>query len=673
MSIPARCIGAASTVVVVALAFAGPAGAFAQSLARDLRTSAAAGAGTGVIRGRVVAATTHDPLRNARVLVTGDRDFPPVVTDAEGRFAIGNLPAGEFRVAASKAGFAAAAAGARGPGGRGRAIVLAAGQLVDAVVIELRRGAAISGIVLDTAGEPVAGASVMVERAGPTESTPAPPRVGLTDERGQYRVGSLSEGRVLVSVFSSPRDVVMLPNGAGMMTTGPGGLGDRVYYPGSGRSEPLTLAPGDEKRAVDFTVAARRMAPPRPEAPRDRTTIAGRVVGVDGRPIAGAQVVLAPLDGVRTTTQVGISDADGVYRLILPLGLGGVFRIVAHRDTYLPAAYGQRGPTDAGDDVAVSPGASIANLDITLLRPAIIAGTVFDENGDPIEGAVVRAFTMQTVGGRRRLAGARSDARPTDDLGRYRLSGLAPGQYLIAAFVGQITGTDVSVSLPGYTTTFFPGTPDAAESQPVAVGPAQELSDVDVSLKHVKTARVAGRALDAAGEPIGGGIALMPSRRSGVLLPATFGARIDRDGRFEFSNVAAGEYVLQASRHRQAAWNEGESTSMFVTVTGDDVSDLELRTSRGSTITGRIVVDGSSVNPRDLEISPIPADPDLVPTFAGPTARALIDDQLRFELAGLQGPRRLRVLRLPAGFALEAIRCNGVDISDAVLPLGTPA
>jgi protocatechuate 3,4-dioxygenase beta subunit len=623
----------------------------------------------------VLAAASRDPIRNARVVASGDQDSPPVLTDGDGRFAITGLPAGEFRVAATKAGFAEAAASAPSPGARGRALVLAAGQTVENVVIELPRGAAISGTVVDAAGEPVAGASVIVERAGPTEGAARPPRVGITDDLGQYRVGSLIEGRILVSVFAAARNVVMLPNGAGISATGSGNTnGERLYYPGSGRpsqAEPITLTAGDEKRGVDFTVPAPRPPPPRPEPPRDRAIVSGRIVGSEGRAIAGAQVVLTPTVFGQVTTQFDVSDADGFYRFTLPPRRGATVRISARQTAYLPGAYGQRGPTDAGDEVVVAPDASQTNLDITLIRPATIAGTVFDEAGDPIEGAIVRAFALETIGGQRRLVGARGASPPTDDLGRYRVSGLAPGHYLIAAFVGQITGTEVSVSLPGYATTYFPGTGDAAEGQPIALGPAQQ-ADADFSLVRVKTARVAGRALDAAGDPITGGIALLPSRRSRTILPATFGARIDPDGSFEFSNVAPGEYVLQVSRHRQGGWNEGESASLLVAVNGDDVTDLELRTSRGSTLTGRIVVDAGSVKPRDLEISPIAADPDLVPTFAGPAARASIDDQLRFELAGLRGPRRLRVLRLPPGFALEAIRHDGIDITDEVVTFGKP-
>ena len=260
---------------------------------------------------------------------------------------------------------------------------------------------------------------------------------------------------------------------------------------------------------------------------------------------------------------------------------------------------------------------------------------------------------------------------PTDDLGRYRIRGLPPGDYLLAAIVGQITGIEISADLPGYATTFFPGTAAVAEGQIVSVGAAPDVNGVDFSLVRTKTARVSGRAFDAAGDPITGGIALMPSFRSARVLPTTIGARIEGDGRFEFSNVAPGEYVLQAQRHRNGKWNEGESWTQFVTIVDADVTDLEIRTMPGSRISGRIVIDGGgAIKPSQVELSPMPVDPDLAPRFFGPPAVALVGDDLTFELAGLRGPRRLQLLRAPPGFALDAVRLDGADITDAVLPFG---
>jgi hypothetical protein len=48
-----------------------------------------------------------------------------------------------------------------------------------------------------------------------------------------------------------------------------------------------------------------------------------------------------------------------------------------------------------------------------------------------------------------------------------------------------------------------------------------------------------------------------------------------------FPTSRRARYVLQASRHRSARWNEGESSTQFVTVNGVDVADLAIRTATG--------------------------------------------------------------------------------------------
>src|SRR6266550_2660568 len=90
-------------------------------------------AATGTIRGRVVAAASGDPIRNARVSITDDHEHPPLLTDADGRFVFLALPAGTFTLSVSKAGFAKTTFGARTPGEAGVPIGVANGAGVDDV------------------------------------------------------------------------------------------------------------------------------------------------------------------------------------------------------------------------------------------------------------------------------------------------------------------------------------------------------------------------------------------------------------------------------------------------------------------------------------------------------------------------------------------------------------
>src|SRR5204863_848426 len=78
---------------------------FAQQAPRD--TTSLKSVGTARIRGRVVAADTGAPLRNARVAIAPDADSSsPAFTDDQGRFTFAGLPAGFYTLTATKSGYA---------------------------------------------------------------------------------------------------------------------------------------------------------------------------------------------------------------------------------------------------------------------------------------------------------------------------------------------------------------------------------------------------------------------------------------------------------------------------------------------------------------------------------------------------------------------------------------
>jgi len=100
----------ALALVLASAAIAGaqpPPGPPGSAPARDNRQPPAR-AGSAIVRGRVVAVDTGRPLRRARVLLTSavlGRNGRTASTDADGRYEIGDLPAGRYVVRASRSGY----------------------------------------------------------------------------------------------------------------------------------------------------------------------------------------------------------------------------------------------------------------------------------------------------------------------------------------------------------------------------------------------------------------------------------------------------------------------------------------------------------------------------------------------------------------------------------------
>jgi hypothetical protein len=107
-----------------------------------------------------------------------------------------------------------------------------------------------------------------------------------------------------------------------------------------------------------------------------------------------------------------------------------------------------------------------------------------DEDGEPVQGAQVTALRSTFGNGQRELAHA-GEAR-TNDLGEYRIYGLAPGQYIVEA-LKQPRLFAVLKPEQGYVPIYYPWVSDAARAAPIAVPAGDELSFADITLQTTQT------------------------------------------------------------------------------------------------------------------------------------------------------------------------------------------
>src|SRR5437762_4194628 len=333
-------------------------------------------------------------------------------------------------------------------------------------------------------------------------------------------------------------------------------------------------------------------------------SIRGRVMRDDGQPLARAVVSLVIEDvvnGVRTTAR---TDETGGY--VLTKLEAGEYRVSAAKTGYSTREFGQRHAFEHGDVIVLSARERRDHVDIALSRSAAVEGRIVDENNEPIDRTTMSALQVRYKGGRRQLVAVPGVLpRRTNELGRYRVYGLPPGDYFISAEAAARGDNEPAE----YATTYFPGAALPEAARVVRVG-FEDVAGVDFALAPVTTCRITGRTITSAGVPCQGGIQMRPSRRSGAIAADEVGARSLPDGSFEFTNVAPGEYVLYAFSSVEVAWR-------YVTVAGTDVSGVEMQTMPGSHITGRVTFEGPDVPaPQDIGLTPVPANPDFAP-FVG--------------------------------------------------------
>ena len=334
------------------------------------------------------------------------------------------------------------------------------------------------------------------------------------------------------------------------------------------------------------------------------TDQAGRITGrvtVAGAntPVSGARVILLPT--ARPTGPMGpppqaITDQDGRYTFekVAP----GTYRLDAQRTGFAPLSAPAR-PRAVGT-VEVAAGQSIA-VNLELQRGAVIAGRVLDPRGEPLTDARImvlrRVPAPATTGMPSRLMPAPGQGQQTNDLGEFRVSGLPPGEYYVAAiprpammFGGPRASTTPVPQGPRTTTatTYYPGTSDQAAAQPIAVAAGAEVGNINFAVQTAPAFRVSGTVVDENGNPVAGAmVMLMGDPRSGAMLMGPSGNGQSRDnGRFDIDEVPAGTYRANASVPMRMTGSAGAGSGGVGSWTSSSVGSGGVTTSSWSSVGG---------------------------------------------------------------------------------------
>jgi len=445
------------------------------------------------------------------------------------------------------------------------------GETSRGVIVRLSPGGDVSGVVVDAAGEPVAGAQVAVLGGGSWSLERTFDRLESHFRSGFYtdtaaevvtnrfvsfatRMGSLGDGAALSGPDGAFRLGGVAPGGLAVLAR------HRDYA--LGQSEPLELGSGDSIEGVRVVLT-------------QGAGLFGRVTDRFDRPLSGAFVLaLSPSEysgdrSAEAATYQGIADAEGRYEIAHMAGGGYLVAVTRADDSLRPMSLAA---TLQFDLVNVPEGQRVRYdiVDRSAAGCRVTGSILGAEEGLPRGGLVAMSFEGENLLGLDVKA-----ARVAPD-GTYEFPGLAPGDYQFL-FQGGEAELRWNVLVP-----------DLPEAR------------LDLALPR---GRIAGRLVDAAtGEGIAGG--RIECRRTDVgqadSLLSMFlyrrgeglGAASGPDGRFVFPRLQGGTYELRAWPPEARADELSPSSPAPARLSGDeDELEVELALRPSLALAGRVVDD----------------------------------------------------------------------------------
>ena len=404
--------------------------------------------------------------------------------------------------------------------------------------------------------------------------------------------------------------------------------------------------------------------------------ITGRAVAADtNRPVSRAAVRLVRANE-RADVQATTTDDEGRFTLEgVPAGSYSVF--ASKPGTFAETAFGQSSPDAPARLISIKVG-DVVQIEIELLRGAIVSGRIFDHTGEPLALAEV---TLAPTGGTpsmpRPVLFDRSLAATTNDRGEYRLFGVRAGEYLLVAHAPRLPADPRQ-----FASIYYPGVSDVAAAARIQLSPGQEISGTDFTLRLVSTVNVSGLAIGPDGQPMpGGSIAAYLAGPDGRMLPRSLQTRvmagfdglsgvgsIKTDGTFRIDlipnhYIIRGRYDSRGVPPDAVRYSRALMVSQAVTAGETGITNLILKFSYGAAITGQVVFEGTP--PPRIELFRVAVESGE----PGAIASAPPAKDGTFTVGGIEsGTRRIKAVG-PQDWVLKGIYASGREIADVPVEL----
>jgi hypothetical protein len=349
-----------------------------------------------------------------------------------------------------------------------------------------------------------------------------------------------------------------------------------------------------------------------------RAMIEGVVTKEPGsEPVKKALIELIAENQAEGGDYTAVSGADGGFHIegILP----GRYHLFAER-TGLLEVDKHHGRVD-GRVVTLVAGQEVKDLRIRLQAAAVVRGRVTDEDGDPLPNAQVVVVRKTFVSGRSRWEQA--GAERTNDLGEYRVAGLAAGSYYLSVspppdFKSLIEGAGAETraaneqnaeasaqtsyqtssqassqtsSQTSYQTTYYPDTADRSQAAPVELHAGDEFP-ANFSLTPSPSLSIRGSVVNL--PPRASAAIMLQSRDFNLILN---GAEMHADGSFVIRDVAPGAYTIMATVENAPV---PMMARQALQVVSNSLEDVRLAPQPGGWIHGRLRVENGGSGRVDL-------------------------------------------------------------------------
>ncbi|MEY2983219.1 MAG: hypothetical protein RL562_3446 [Planctomycetota bacterium] len=212
-----------------------------------------------------------------------------------------------------------------------------------------------------------------------------------------------------------------------------------------------------------------------------------------------------------------VTDSEGRFELV---GL-------AAGDYRFTARHPDRAKSSTGQDVTVADAAPTEGILIEFSEGGAIEGVVTGAGSRPLADALIVAASVQ--------AGSFKSASSTQE-GRYRIEGLAPGQYIVFKSRMDERSANIGIDLLAN-----------MRLKSVTVRPGRT-ARLDVHDAAEGTVRIYGTVRDA-GQPVARAmVTALGTDREGVLGIGVRADPTDAEGRFELVGMEPGDYFIQVTR-----------------------------------------------------------------------------------------------------------------------------